>query len=62
MKDLANLCNKSRSTVMNWEYNDGCPASTKYLLQDILDQGLSSEQMVVKLKQIFDKQIDNKTI
>lgn len=62
MQELANVCGKSRQAVMKWEYNNAVPASTKYLLQSILDQCLSSEQMVVKLKQVFDKPIDTKSI
>jgi DNA-binding transcriptional regulator YiaG len=62
MQELANLCGKSRSAIMNWEYNNGCPSSTKFLLQEILDQNLSSKQMIDKLKQIFDKPISTKSI
>ena len=61
-QDLANICNKSRSTVMNWEYNDLCPASIRFLLQEILEQGLSTESMIFKLKQVFDKHVDTKSV
>ncbi len=62
MQELADVCTKSRSTIMNWEYNNGCPSSIKYLLQEILDQSLNSEQMINKLKQVFDKPVDTKSI
>lgn len=54
-QELAHLCNKSRSTIMNWEYGSGCPSLIENVLESILDQKLACNKMVLKMKQVFDK-------
>lgn len=61
-REMADICGKSRKTVINWEHNNACPAAITHILQNILDLNTGPAEMVVKLKQVFDKHVDTKSI